>query len=73
MLPFVKQKDKNFTAYESMCTWYIIIVVEVKAFGIHSLYPDFRVFDSVFGESVLSTIATYYREKKVKSQNVYSF
>ena len=37
-----------------MYTWYIIIVVEVKACGIHSFYPDFR-YDKV------STIATYYR------------
>ena len=31
---------------------YHYIVVEVKAFGIHSLYPDFRVFDSLMVRSV---------------------
>ena len=45
---------KAFQKYgcESMCTWYIIIVVEVKACGIHSFYPDFRVFDSLMIRSV---------------------
>ena len=33
-------------------TRYIITVLEVKAFGIHSLYPDFRVFDSLMIRSV---------------------
>ena len=39
---------------------YIIKVVEVKAFGINSLYPDFRVFDSLMISKV-GPIAIYYR------------
>ena len=42
-----------------MYTWYIITVVEVRAFGIHSLYPDFRVWQSY---DKVSPIAIYYRK-----------
>ena len=45
----------------------IYIVVEVKAFGIHSLYPDFRVFDSVFGQYSIRLPLTIGKKKsKVK-------
>ena len=35
-----------------MYRWFIIIVVEVKSFSIHSLYPDYRVFGSLMIRSV---------------------
>ena len=37
------KRYKIYNGCESMYMCYIIIVVEIKAFGIHSLYPDFCV------------------------------
>ena len=47
-------QTKRYKIYNDVnpCLREIFIVVEVKAFGIHSLYPDFRVFDSLMIRSV---------------------
>ena len=47
-------QTKRYKIYNDVnpCLRDIIIVVEVKAFGTHSLYQDFRVFDSLMIRSV---------------------